>query len=220
MKKLIERQFARGNTGILPGDNPLSDTTNTDHNLEMKKVAEGRKLHTMAKVHDFLEMWQGSQNIRATQGESCAQNMQMTGVGYISDPEEIVKAPWSLFKHDGAAVFKLLERSPLPPALSAKDLHGGPTQISNISRSQRINRHPVDSDEHSVPERISEPKNWLNWNGDSDNPDDSERDCAADNESDIEPNNGIEDRECPELPDVSGGSNVEGFVWPTPKSKR
>jgi hypothetical protein len=31
----------------------------------------------------------------------------MTAVGYISDTEEIVKASWSNFHHDGAAAFKL-----------------------------------------------------------------------------------------------------------------
>jgi hypothetical protein len=46
----------------------------------------------MAKVHDLLEMWQGSQNLHATQQESRAENKQMTTVGYISDTEEIVKA--------------------------------------------------------------------------------------------------------------------------------
>jgi hypothetical protein len=83
----------------------------------------------MAKVHDFVEMWQGSQNLHATQKESCSQNKQMTAIGYILDTEEIVEVSWSLFEHEGAAVFKLSERSPLPPALSAKDLPGGRTQI-------------------------------------------------------------------------------------------
>jgi hypothetical protein len=46
--------------------------------------------------------------------------------------EEIIKASWSLFQHDGAAAFKLSELSPLPPALSAKDLPGERTQILNI----------------------------------------------------------------------------------------
>jgi hypothetical protein len=49
----------------------------------------------------------------------------MTAIGYILDTEEIVKASLSLFQHDCAAAFKLSERSPLPPALSAKDLPGG-----------------------------------------------------------------------------------------------
>jgi len=48
----------------------------------------------MAKIHNFLEMWQGSQNLCAIQKESRAQNKQMTAVGYISDTEEIAKATW------------------------------------------------------------------------------------------------------------------------------
>jgi len=144
----------------------------------------------------------------------------MTTVGYISDTEEIVKASWSLFQHDGAAAFKLSERSPLPPALSAKDLPGGRTQILNVRRIRRINCHPVESDDDSAPETISETNDWLNLNRNLDNPDDSEEDCAADDESDIEHNNGIEDPECPEQRDVSAAPNVPGLVRPTRKSKR
>jgi len=53
-----------------------------------------------------------------------------------------------------------------------------------------------------------------------DNPNDSEDDYAADDESDIEQNNGIEDSECPEQQDVSAAPNVPGLVRPTRKSKR
>jgi len=53
-----------------------------------------------------------------------------------------------------------------------------------------------------------------------DNPIDSEEDCAADGESDIEHNNGIEDPECPEQKDVSGAPNLPGLVQPSRKSKR
>jgi len=53
-----------------------------------------------------------------------------------------------------------------------------------------------------------------------DNPNDSEEDCAADDESDVEHNNGIEDPECPEQQDVSTAPNVPGLVRPTRKSKR
>jgi len=60
----------------------------------------------MAKVHHFLEMWQGSQNLHGNQKESRSQNTQLTAVGYVSDPAEIVKASWSLFQHDGAAAFQ------------------------------------------------------------------------------------------------------------------
>ena len=174
----------------------------------------------MAKVHDFLEMWQSRQNLRATQKESCAQNKQMTAIGYILDTEEIVKASWSLFQHDGGAAFKLAERSPLPPALSAKDLPGGRTQIINVRQIWRINHHPVQSNEDSAPKSVPDTDDWLNWNGDLDNPNDREEDCAAEDESDIEHNNGIDDPQCPEQQDVSAAPNVPGLIWPTRKSKR
>jgi len=90
----------------------------------------------------------------------------MTAVGYISDTEDIVKASWSSSQHDGAAAFKLPERSPLPPPLSAKDLPGERTQVLNVRRIRRINRHPVESDEDSASESISDTEDWLNWNGD------------------------------------------------------
>jgi hypothetical protein len=53
-----------------------------------------------------------------------------------------------------------------------------------------------------------------------DNPIDSEGDCAADAVSDIGPNNGIEDPECPEQQDDSAAPNVRGLIRPTQKLKR
>ena len=150
----------------MAGADQLLDTTKTENDSEMKKDAEEKKLHRMVKVHDILEMWQGSQNLRATPKKSRVQNKPMTAVGYISDTEEIFIAPRSLFQHDGAAAFTSSERSPLPPPLSAKDLPGGRTQILNIRRIRRINCHPVESDEDSAPECISDMDDWLNWNGD------------------------------------------------------
>ncbi|KAF8251989.1 hypothetical protein K440DRAFT_636172 [Wilcoxina mikolae CBS 423.85] len=131
-EKVVLRQFAQANNGILACADPEMDTTNTENDWEIKKDAGKRKLHRMAKVHNFLEMWQGSQNLGATQQESHAQNKQMTAVGYISDTEEIVEASLSLFQHDGSAVFKLSDRSPLPPPWSVKNLCGGRTQILNV----------------------------------------------------------------------------------------
>jgi len=144
----------------------------------------------------------------------------MTAVGYISDTEEIVKSSWSLFQHDGAAAFTLSERSPLLPALSAKDLPGRRTQILNVRHIRRINGHPVKSDEDSTTECISDTEDWPNWNGDLHNSNDREEDCAADGDSDIEHNNCIEDQECPEQQDVSAARNMPGLVRPTRKSKR
>ena len=219
-EKVVVKQFTQAKNQILAGTDPELDTTNTENVSEMKTEADETKLHRMDTVHAFLEMWQGSQNLCAAQKECRAQNKQMTAVGYISDTEEIVKSSWSLFQHDGAAAFKLSERSPLPPALSAKDLPGGQTQILNVGRIRRINRHRVESDQDSAPESISDTEDWLNWNGDLDNPNDSEEDCAADDDSDIEHNNCIEDPECPEQQDVYVAPNVPGLVRPTRKSKR
>jgi hypothetical protein len=122
---VVVRQFARANHGILAGTDRELDTPHTENDSEMKKEAEERKLHKMANVHNVLDMWQGSQNLRAIQKESRAQNKEMATTGYISDTEESIKASWSLFQLDGAAAFKLSERSPLQPALSAKDIPGG-----------------------------------------------------------------------------------------------
>jgi hypothetical protein len=59
----IVRQFTQAIKGILAGDDPELDTKHTENNLERKNEAEERKLYRMAKVHNFLEMWQGSQNL-------------------------------------------------------------------------------------------------------------------------------------------------------------
>jgi len=56
-KKVIVRQFAQANNAILAGTDQELDTTDTEHHSEMKKEAEEWKLHSMAEVHDLLEMW-------------------------------------------------------------------------------------------------------------------------------------------------------------------
>jgi hypothetical protein len=134
--------------------------------------------------------------------------------------EEIVKTSWSLFQHDGAAAFTLSERLPLPPALTAKALPGGRTQMLIVRRIRIINHHPVRSDEDSTSESISDTEDWLNWNGDLDNPNDSEEYCAAAAESDIAHGNGIEDPDCPEQQEVSATPNVPRLVRPTRMSRR
>jgi len=107
--KAAVRQFAQANDGISAGANPESSTTETGNDSEMKQQAEIMKRHRMANLHDFLEKWQRSQNLCATQKESCAQIKLMNTVGYILDTEEIVKASWSLIHHDCAAAITLLE---------------------------------------------------------------------------------------------------------------
>jgi len=138
----------------------------------------------------------------------------MRAVGSISDMEEIVKACWSLFQHDGVAVFTLSERSPWPPALSTKYLPGERTQILNIHRIRRIDQHLVERDEDSTPEILSDTKNWLNWSGDLDNPNNSADNCAVLNESQRDKGNGIEDLESPEQRDLSAAPNVPNSSGP------
>jgi len=75
----------------------------------MNQVEE-RIFHRMAKVHDYLGMWQGGQNLCAPEKESRSQNKQIPAVGYISDMEEIVQGSWSHWQPDGAAAFKLSGR--------------------------------------------------------------------------------------------------------------
>jgi len=72
----------------------------------------------------------------------------------------------------------------------------------------------------SAPESISDTEDWLNWNGDLGNSNNSEEHCAADVESDIEQGKSIEDPECPEQRDVFAAPNVPGSIQPTWKSKR
>jgi len=158
-KMVVVRQFARANHGLLAGYDPVLNPTSTDKDMEMRREAEQKKLHRMGQGHDMSEMWQGSQNPPATQQESGAQNMIMTAIGFISDTEEIVKASWSFFQHDGAAAFKLSETSPVPPALSAMDLPGGRTQALNVRQITRIDRHPAKSNEDSSPDTTSDTNN-------------------------------------------------------------
>jgi len=100
-----------------------------------------------------------------------------------------------------------------------KDLPGGRTQILNICRIWRINRHPVESDEDRAPESTSDTEDCLNWNEVLDKRNHSEDDCRAAVESDIVQDNRIEDPDSPEQRDVSSAPNIPGSIWPTQESK-
>jgi hypothetical protein len=107
----------------------------------------------------------------------------------------MVKVSWSLSQQAGAAAFKLFERTPLSPALTAKDLSGGRTPIFNVPHWQRSNHNPVETDEDNTPQTISDSNHWPHCNYDLNNPNDSEDNCTTDNESVIEQNNCIENLE-------------------------
>jgi len=219
-KKVVVTRFACANTGTLAGDDPALDTTNKDNDSELKREAEEGRLCRLANVHDFLSMWQGSQNLPATQQTWYAQLKRMAAVGYSSDTEEINSASWSLVQHDSAAACKLSEGSPFPTALSANDLPGGQTQILNGHCIRRVDRHPVESDEDSSPESILDTENWLFWNADLGVPTDREDNCTAGVESDLVRDNVIEDPESPERQDVSSATNIAGLIRPTRMSQR
>ena len=168
----------------------------------------------MTEVHDFLEMRQGSQNLRATQKESHAQNKQMTAVGYISDTEDIINASWSNFQHDGAAGYELSERLPLQPALSAKNLPGGRTQVFIVHLIKSIAPHPAESDEDSAPRCISDTENWLPWNGDVDSQNREQWQLEGRRECNLERVKDIEALESPVHRDVHPAPNVPRLIRP------
>jgi hypothetical protein len=219
-EKVIVRRFSQANIRILAGTDPDLDNANTENDLEMKTESSESKLHRMAKVHNFLEMWQGSQDLSATQKESRAQNKHKTTTGYILDTEAIVIASWFLFQYNGAAAFKLSERSPMPLPLAAEDLPKGRTQILNVRRIWSINQHPVKSDEDSAPESILDNEDLLNWNGDIDNSNNREDDYTAVFESDMDEDYFIEDLESQKQQNVSAMPNVSRLIRPLLKSKR
>jgi hypothetical protein len=99
------RQYSQPNNILLGGDHKALNTRNTENDSEMKREAEERKLHRMAKVHAFLDMWQGRQNLHTTQKESHLHNKQMTAVECISAVECIIEASWSLLQHNSGAAF-------------------------------------------------------------------------------------------------------------------
>jgi hypothetical protein len=68
----------------------------------------------------------------------------------------MVNASWLLVQHDGAAAFKLSQKLHVPPALAAKVLPGGPTQIVNVRRINQVARHPAESLVDTSAESISD----------------------------------------------------------------
>jgi len=190
-----------------------------ENNLELKWEVYERTLHRMANVHNLLEMWQSTQNLYTKQKESWAQNKQMPAVGYFSDTEEILKAFWLNFQHNGVAACILSERSSLPPTLSAMILPGGWAEVLIVRQKPSIDCHSAESNEDTSPEVISNTANCLSRNGQLNNTNQSEADGEADNESDGELDTSFKDPESPELWDVSATPNVPGWIWPIQKLK-
>jgi hypothetical protein len=142
-------------------------------------------LRRIAKAHDCLEMWLGSQNLPATKNKSCAQFTQNSAIRYISHTEEIVNVSHSNVPHNGQAAVKLSERTHGSPTLVAKDLAGELIKILNVRRIKRINRHPGNRNEDIGLENIWDAEYWVDRNGDLDYLTDSEDDWEVENKSEI-----------------------------------
>jgi hypothetical protein len=89
--KVVLSEFPHGNTEISAGDCAALDITDIECHLEFKNEEEQRKLHPMANIYNFLQMWQGSQSLGATQKESRSQKTPRTDIGYILHAEDIIK---------------------------------------------------------------------------------------------------------------------------------
>jgi hypothetical protein len=77
---------------MLVGDHLGLDTNNSGKGSEMRHEAEEETLHTVAKVHDMLELCQGSQNLYATRRNLALKNNNMSAIEYISGTEAIIQA--------------------------------------------------------------------------------------------------------------------------------
>lgn len=113
----------------------------------------------MAWVHNILEKWQGSQKLFANGKESLAPNMQMTAVGNLSDPEEIINNSWSNVELNGTAAPTLLEILNLPLSLSSKGLCAGWIEVKNLYWIQNIHSHRVKIDVDITCEILSDTRN-------------------------------------------------------------
>jgi len=161
-KSCIGRLFAYANNRMLAGDDPASVTPNTKNDIEIKR-------HWMAKVHDFLEMCHGSQNLPTTRRKSHKHKRHMSRIGYIWNTEEIISTSWLNFQHGGVDACKLSEWSPFPPAVSSNQLPGERNQLRNVHPITSIDHHLVDSDDNSKPWSLSATKDWTDCNCDFDN---------------------------------------------------
>jgi len=142
----------------------------------------------------------------------------MAALQYILAMKDILQASWSYFQHDGVAPCILSERSPLPPALSAKNLAGEQTPVSKLGKFKYINRHPAKRNDDSASDSISNTENWLDWNGELDNPNVSEDDCEGDNEFEIVSDDGINDPECQDQRNMCDTMNLLELIGSTLRS--
>jgi hypothetical protein len=173
--KVVVRQYARASSGVLAGSSTAPDIPE-EIDTALKQEKEDQKLHRMAKVHDFLEVWVASRKLRDGQKESRRQNPQMTAAGYISDTEEQEGADWSDFEDDGESALHA-SKSTTPTVLSADKLLDGEPKVLRVAQIRRIDRRAFESDTEG-PETDAE--DCLNWDEEEETLDD----CVAELQDD------------------------------------
>jgi hypothetical protein len=119
---VIEWKLSSADNRILVGDVTILNIMESETINQFLRDAVEKSFHQMAMVHNVMEIWQGSQNQHATWKISHTQNQQITAKGRISDSEGNIKPFWSFIQRDRAATFKMLKRSPLPPAVCPTNL--------------------------------------------------------------------------------------------------
>jgi hypothetical protein len=86
--------------------------------------------------------------------------------------------------------------------------------VLNFRQLRRTNRHPVERDEDSIQDSISDTENWLNWNGCGDYQNKSENDCEANDRFETKLSNGLRALVIPEHLVVCATPNVTGLIQP------
>ena len=105
-QKVVVRQWARNNGGLLPDEVKMSMDSMADP--EEKAKEEDKKLDRLATIKDFLTFSNESKKKRSMQKKLKGKDTAVSGMGYISDLEEQNTAEWSDFDDDGDSAFARL----------------------------------------------------------------------------------------------------------------
>jgi hypothetical protein len=135
----VGKLFVRASNWILAGNCAALHTTETRNDFKLKKDAKEIKLHRIAKAYDF---WRCSRAAKTY----LRHRWDLTPKTSKWQPEDTfhiwkISAKVSLLniQYLGAAVCKLSERLPLPPAMSANTPLEDRLKCSNSAKSEKSN---------------------------------------------------------------------------------
>lgn len=136
--KVVVRQWARSNNGLLPEE--VSRSMKTDINTDEQQRREDKQLNQLASMKDFLSFKRQSDNMRSMQRELKGRDVSISGLGYISDEADGGVEEWSGFNQDGNSAFRKIskEKRPnhrnFPAAIRTKVCYG--TLVGKVQRVQ------------------------------------------------------------------------------------